>query len=166
MSLQQSLEVLLGLKIRDEVTGLWRVYDVNGVEISDPGGILLRANPGALLAWPNPVVEEIVQQGAVSGSGSPSASRRTIIVRARAAAPRARSSGDRASARGVIVLFAAAVVRSGASRGRARAGLVQQVRGVGRAEVPIFSADRALAFARLDCARIAQLDDEFMLTLL
>lgn len=70
--LQQSLEVLLGQKIRDEVTGLWHVYDANGVEISDPGGILLRANPGALLAWPNPVVDEIVQQ---DGGGPDSAVR-------------------------------------------------------------------------------------------
>jgi hypothetical protein len=58
---EQILEILLGLKTKDD-NGLWHVYDADGNEISDPGGILLRGNMGALLMWPNPVIEEIVQQ--------------------------------------------------------------------------------------------------------
>lgn len=73
--LQQSLEVLLGQKIQDDYTGLWHVYDDSGNEISDPSGILLRANPGALLHWPKESEDVIYstkrkKKATVSVSGS------------------------------------------------------------------------------------------------
>lgn len=57
-TVDQVYEVLLGLKIKDD-NGLWHVYDEAGNEISDPGGILLRANPGALFSWPQHLAEII-----------------------------------------------------------------------------------------------------------
>lgn len=43
-------EILVGQKVfSDEV---WHVYDANGVELSDPAGVMWRANPGALIMWP------------------------------------------------------------------------------------------------------------------
>lgn len=64
-TLAQIYEVLVGLKVRDDA-GLWHVYDADGYEITDPGGILLRGNLGALVTWPK-VIEEIIQQGGGGG---------------------------------------------------------------------------------------------------
>lgn len=45
-------ELLVGQKVYED--GKWRVFDAAGAELADPGGVLWRANPGALLMWPNP----------------------------------------------------------------------------------------------------------------
>ena len=42
--------ILVGEKLFDG--DAWHVYDKWGVELSDPAGIMWRANPGALLMWP------------------------------------------------------------------------------------------------------------------
>lgn len=52
--LGQILDILIGQKIKSD--GVWRVYDESGVEIVDTGGVMWRANPGALLMWPREVV--------------------------------------------------------------------------------------------------------------
>lgn len=46
----QVLEVLIGKKVQSGTN--WRVYDEADNEIADPGGIMMRANPGALIMWP------------------------------------------------------------------------------------------------------------------
>jgi hypothetical protein len=43
-------EILVGQKVFSDEG--WHVYDANGVELSDPGGVLWRSSPGALLMWP------------------------------------------------------------------------------------------------------------------
>ena len=48
-TLDQILAILMGRKVYDSATGLWRVYDSNGVELADPSGILLRGLHGWLL---------------------------------------------------------------------------------------------------------------------
>lgn len=47
--LDQILAILMGRKVYDSTTRLWRVYDSNGVELADPSGILLRGLHGWLL---------------------------------------------------------------------------------------------------------------------
>ena len=60
----QILEILVGRKVKT-ADGIWHVYDVNDVEISDPGGVLWRGNVGALLMWPNEPIEQwLTEQGA------------------------------------------------------------------------------------------------------
>ncbi len=51
--LDQILAILMGRKVYDSATGLWRVYDENGVELADPSGILLRGLHGWLLLAAN-----------------------------------------------------------------------------------------------------------------
>ena len=48
--IDQIYEILVSQKIF--VDGTWHAYDESGAELSDVGGILWRANPGALLMWP------------------------------------------------------------------------------------------------------------------
>ena len=43
-------EILVGQKVYTD--GKWHVYDAYGAELSDPGGIMWRSSPGALLMWP------------------------------------------------------------------------------------------------------------------
>lgn len=47
--LDSILALLTGKKVYDPATKLWRVYDNNGVELADPGGVLLRGLHGWLL---------------------------------------------------------------------------------------------------------------------
>jgi hypothetical protein len=47
---EQILEVLIGQKVKTGTN--WRVFDEGGVEIADSGGVIFRANPGALIMWP------------------------------------------------------------------------------------------------------------------
>ncbi len=49
-ALDDILALLRGRKILDETTGTWRVYDSNGVELADPGGVLWRGIHGLLLS--------------------------------------------------------------------------------------------------------------------
>ena len=56
--LDQILALLTGTKIYDESTGLWRVYDSNGIEIADEGGVLFRGLHGWLLRQHIAVSEE------------------------------------------------------------------------------------------------------------
>jgi hypothetical protein len=58
----QILELLTSQKIRDE-DGYWHVYDEDGIEIADTGGVLWRANPGALLMWPRIEAIEVAPRG-------------------------------------------------------------------------------------------------------
>jgi len=51
--LDQILAILLGKKVYNAVTKLWRVYDENGIELADPSGILLRGLHGWLLQKAN-----------------------------------------------------------------------------------------------------------------
>lgn len=46
----QIYEILVGQKLF--LNGKWGVYDEHGVELSDPGGVMWRSSPGALLMWP------------------------------------------------------------------------------------------------------------------
>ena len=48
--------ILVGEKVY-EGDDAWHVYDKWGSELSDPGGVMWRANPGALIMWPRPEVE-------------------------------------------------------------------------------------------------------------
>lgn len=52
-TLDQIYEILVGQKIY--AGGAWHVYDANGVELSDPAGVMWRANPGALIMWPREI---------------------------------------------------------------------------------------------------------------
>jgi hypothetical protein len=47
---EQILEVLIGQKVKTGTN--WRVLDEANVEIVDSGGVMFRANPGALIMWP------------------------------------------------------------------------------------------------------------------
>lgn len=48
--LDRIYDILVGTKVYDD--GAWHVYDKWGAELSDPGGIMWRSSPGALLMWP------------------------------------------------------------------------------------------------------------------
>ncbi len=48
-TLDQVLAILMGRKVYDATTKLWRVYDADGNELADPSGILLRGLHGWLL---------------------------------------------------------------------------------------------------------------------
>ena len=43
--------ILVGEKVYED-DDAWHVYDKWGSELSDSGGIMWRANPGALIMWP------------------------------------------------------------------------------------------------------------------
>ncbi len=58
----QILELLTSQKVKGN-SGYWHVYDENGVEIVDTGGVLWRANLGALLMWPRTEVRPVVPGG-------------------------------------------------------------------------------------------------------
>ena len=51
--LDQILAILMGRKVYDSTTKLWRIYDQYGTELADPGGILLRGLHGWLLSQAN-----------------------------------------------------------------------------------------------------------------
>lgn len=63
-ALDDILNILQGIKVYDSASGLWRVYDQNGVELADPGGVLLRGLHGFLLR--QFVIEATVAAGGVS----------------------------------------------------------------------------------------------------
>lgn len=48
MTLNDVYQILVGKKVYD---GAWHVYDESDTELTDTGGVLWRANPGALLMW-------------------------------------------------------------------------------------------------------------------
>lgn len=50
MTLADIYEILVGKKTFDGTR--WHVYDASNSELTDPLGVLWRANPGALLMWP------------------------------------------------------------------------------------------------------------------
>jgi hypothetical protein len=47
---ERIFDLLTGQKIYSD--GKWRVYGEDGTELADPGGVLWRATPGALIMWP------------------------------------------------------------------------------------------------------------------
>lgn len=49
-ALDDILALLRGRKVLDEATNTWRVYDADGAELADPGGVLWRGVHGLLLA--------------------------------------------------------------------------------------------------------------------
>lgn len=51
--LDDILSILMGRKVYDTTTKLWRVYDADGNELADPSGILLRGLHGWLLQQAN-----------------------------------------------------------------------------------------------------------------
>jgi hypothetical protein len=70
-TVEQVYALLVGQKIKDDA-GLWHVYDENGNEISDPGGVMFRGNMGALLMWPSYVEPETQYQHPTSrAAGGP-----------------------------------------------------------------------------------------------
>lgn len=48
--LDQIYDILVGAKVYED--DAWHVYDKWGSELSDPGGVMWRSSPGALLMWP------------------------------------------------------------------------------------------------------------------
>jgi hypothetical protein len=143
------LAILLGRKVRDDA-GLWHVFDADGNEISDTAGVLLRGNIGALLTWPNPVIEGVVQQAAAIGGGAKSAAR-ILVLRAAALAREA----EAALADAHLAHLCTARLRE---HERAGAGPALIVGALGLAAER--SGLSARAVAKLDTARIARLDDE------
>jgi hypothetical protein len=143
------LAILLGRKVKDDA-GLWHVFDADGSEIGDPGGVLLRGNIGALLTWPNTAIQGVVQQATAIGGGAKSAAR-ALVLRAAALAREAESA--RADAH--LAHLCAARLRE---HERAWAGPALIVGALGLAAERSGLAARAVA--KLDTARIARLDDE------
>lgn len=66
-ALDQILAILMGRKVYDSTTRLWRVYDENGVELADPSGILLRGLHGWLLLAAN---QQRAEEAQVTGGGN------------------------------------------------------------------------------------------------
>lgn len=72
-ALDQILAILMGRKVYDSTTKLWRIYDQYGTELADPGGILLRGLHGWLLSQAN-------QQAANDADIRPGGKRRRRVV--------------------------------------------------------------------------------------
>lgn len=61
MSLEAIYQILVGKKVYDGAA--WHVYDAADAELSDPQGVMWRANPGALLMWPRETVQPVAGGG-------------------------------------------------------------------------------------------------------
>lgn len=58
MTLNDVYEILVGKKVYDGT--YWHVYDASDVELTDPLGVVWRANPGALLMWPRMAYNDFI----------------------------------------------------------------------------------------------------------
>lgn len=114
--LDQILAILMGYKVYDSATRLWRVYDHNGVELADPSGVLLRGLHGWLLWQANqlPIAPANDAQSGVS---------RLFYYQMQEAALLAR---DTAVEKETAAKEAFAVIRKAARKAKKPAGTKQQ----------------------------------------
>jgi len=73
---EEILELLLSRKVKGD-DGVWRAYNTLGVELPDPDGVLLRANPGTLIHWQG--IEADSASGVVSEANAEERLRRRTV---------------------------------------------------------------------------------------